>query len=612
MITIFTAMLATLAFQIPGKQYPEYTFDRLTRDLANLDWLADLPSEDERCIQFSSYDRASGKGKSDPNAWYANGDAGQFLREEKNDGGTEWVMVDVEGPGAAVRIWSANANDAGDLKFYFDGEKTAGFVIPFADLTSGKKAPFLEPICGLRGSGWNCHVPFPFSKHLKITATKHDFYYHVNVRLFDKDTRVPTFRKEILQCAALAETQAKLAAPPAAPDGVPLRAGNMIIDPRSKSELPFEDRTMVRWMRFEPAFGARRDLLRSTRIQMICAGSETPEVDVPFGDFFGTAPDFTKYRTFPMGVDGPGGWCRFPIPFEPGSAIRIVNDSREPISIKYSIAAETVLRLPALRFHAKYHQEVHLKTIPRSDFIIINAAGPGRFVGTSLSVRNPVRAWWGEGDEHAYVDGESFPSTFGTGTEDFFSYAWCDPRVFQGAFHSQSRCDGPGNRGFTSVNRFEIGESIPFHHKLLFDLEVWHWANTEVDYASVGYWYAPAGAVDSMPPMPPAAARVPRDMPATVKKFADGLEGESFINIAKVSAGKIETQDLSGFGEAWSRDEQMWWTRAKPGAKLEIPFELNEEGAYALRAQLTKSRRLWNCTILRRRRENRRAVRRLQ
>lgn len=38
--------------------------------------------------------------------------------------------------------------------------------------------------------------------------------------------------------------------------------------------------------------------------------------------------------------------------------------------------------------------------------------------------------WWGEGDEKLFVDGEKFPSTFGTGSEDYVGYAWAaEPRL---------------------------------------------------------------------------------------------------------------------------------------------------------------------------------------
>ena len=32
--------------------------------------------------------------------------------------------------------------------------------------------------------------------------------------------------------------------------------------------------------------------------------------------------------------------------------------------------------------------------------------------------------WWGEGDEKFFIDGEKYPSTVGTGSEDYIGYAW--------------------------------------------------------------------------------------------------------------------------------------------------------------------------------------------
>ena len=52
-----------------------------------------------------------------------------------------------------------------------------------------------------------------------------------------------------------------------------------------------------------------------------------------------------------------------------------------------------------------------------------------------LHVWNPRGGWWGEGDEKFFVDGEKFPSTFGTGSEDYFGYAWGNPHLFQKPYH---------------------------------------------------------------------------------------------------------------------------------------------------------------------------------
>ena len=41
-------------------------------------------------------------------------------------------------------------------------------------------------------------------------------------------------------------------------------------------------------------------------------------------------------------------------------------------------------------------------------------------MGDTLCIVNPVKAWWGEGDEKIYVDGEAFPSHFVAPIMQFF------------------------------------------------------------------------------------------------------------------------------------------------------------------------------------------------
>ena len=45
-------------------------------------------------------------------------------------------------------------------------------------------------------------------------------------------------------------------------------------------------------------------------------------------------------------------------------------------------------------------------------------------VGDTLALHNGAAAWWGEGDEKIFVDGETFPSHFGTGSEDYYGYSF--------------------------------------------------------------------------------------------------------------------------------------------------------------------------------------------
>ena len=154
-------------------------------------------------------------------------------------------------------------------------------------------------------------------------------------------------------------------------------------------------------------------------------------------------------------------------------------------------------------FHARWKIEHDVRTRPMQDWNYLTAKGKGVFGGVAFFIDNPVKDWWGEGDEKIYVDGETFPSHFGTGTEDYYGYGWCCPQLFTHAYHNQPRCDGPGNYGRTSVNRFDILDRIPFTTSFKFDMELWHWKDCKVNMAVMAYYYGLPGADDTFPPIAP-------------------------------------------------------------------------------------------------------------
>ena len=124
------------------------------------------------------------------------------------------------------------------------------------------------------------------------------------------------------------------------------------------------------------------------------------------------------------------------------------------------------------------------------DFNYVTVDGKGVYVGDALTVYNRVDAWWGEGDEKVYVDGEEFPSHFGTGTEDYYGYAWCRPeRISNHPYIAQPSGDGNFHPGYTLNIRYRGLDAIPFNTSLKFDMEVWHWVKSELDFAPVTFWY---------------------------------------------------------------------------------------------------------------------------
>ena len=100
-----------------------------------------------------------------------------------------------------------------------------------------------------------------------------------------------------------------------------------------------------------------------------------------------------------------------------------------------------------------------------------------------------------------HVDGEPFPSWFGTGTDDYFGAAWADTLPFQHALRARVR-GGPEHEGQSTFFRLHLLDRLPFAKGFRFDQELIHTEpRTTVTTASVAYWYAKPAATDRFPPV---------------------------------------------------------------------------------------------------------------
>jgi len=206
-------------------------------------------------------------------------------------------------------------------------------------------------------------------------------------------------------------------------------------------------------------------------------------------------------------------------------------------------------------------------------------------------IANPSRYWWGEGDEKFFVDGERFPSTFGTVTEDYFGYAWADPNAFSSPYHAQPQCDGPENFGYTCLDRFHVHDMVPFQTSFLFDLEIWHWRDVYMDYATTAFWYGRPEAPSGLPPVPDDDFRtVDRIEPERVLMVKNAIEGE-LMKIRSVSKGKTEGPFVGRYSQwKWSNDKQLFWHGAGPGDTVTLEVPVKGSGRYTLEAVFTKAR----------------------
>lgn len=481
----------------------------------------------------SSYDRrskvpgtgdANGATPFDCNGWWANFDGAGFIREETNQGRKERVLLDADGPGAFMRMWSANPR--GTLHFYFDNAATSGLDVPMEDFLTGKVEPFVSPfgysaVTGqLEGKNYpaaNLYFPIPYRSHLKITVDvpaaappfNGGIFYQINYRTYDSKTAdVETFNRSKVSTYArnlvglgmgvpevlvpkdetMKETAADLNADTGTPISVAADAGGSRIRKIVFDSVPTD-----------PA------ALRGTVVKMVFDGEET--VYVPIGDFFGGGPGATNHVSLPLSSKVTGGsvalTSRWVMPFQSKAEISLVDAMGKHVVTKahaftepYPFDENTFL------FHAVYRPQKNFPARPVQDWNIATVEGDGNYVGTIVNVTNPNGAWWGEGDEKVFVDGETFPSFFGTGTEDYFGYAWGSPELFSRPFHAQVRYDiakDPNNR--ISDARYHVFDRIPFTRSIRFDLEVerWETANPGLYLDGVAIFYAKKGGTVNVP-----------------------------------------------------------------------------------------------------------------
>jgi hypothetical protein len=263
------------------------------------------------------------------------------------------------------------------------------------------------------------------------------------------------------------------------------------------------------------------------------------------------------------------------MPYEKSATIKLENRGKISVPIKSeSTVANREWTKNSMHFHAGWRIDFDVPTRPMRDWNYLNVTGKGVFAGVAFYLDNPVKIWWGEGDEKIYVDGEKFPSHFGTGTEDYYGYAWGCADLFFHAYHNQPRCDGPGLYGRTSVNRFDILDRIPFEKSFNFDMELWHWSDCKVNMAVTDYYYAVPGAKDAFKPLMPEQL-VLRPMPAWVSPNVPGaIEGEKMKIVKKT--GTVEPQDW----EDTSGGKHLWWRDGKPDDELVLGFNAPKAGKY--------------------------------
>jgi hypothetical protein len=491
----------------------------LLAEMLDRETVARWPSPDYRQLQASSYDRRSVEKNKE--GWFANEDWSNYLRLEINQGREEYVLMDEEGPGVITRFWTGgHPNQPNNLRFYIDGEEkpfwhagTTGELIgqnksigtPLSQRSVAMDELNMNP--GAQ-PGHNLYAPIPFAKRIKITSDKvkgnagTGFWYQINYRLYDEKVAVESFSEKtpLIYKQELSHTNDLFnhfmdipAKATRAENEKEIHKKSWMLSQGNTKSMTFTGTGAVRRISVSLKAENMNLAVKNTWIRIAFDGSQT--VDVPFGFFFGCGDQLVEARDWYRKADTSGELVSlWVMPYEKDAVIEIVNKGYEEVEVNLEAAAgEWNWDDNSLYFHAAYKR---LDTIPArttSDFNYLTVNGQrGIYAGDILQVYKSGRGWWGEGDEKIYIDGSTFPNHFGTGTEDYYGYAWGHPETFNNMFYSQPIAVGNRSKeeGITVNSRVRSLDVIPFRKSLVFDMEAWNLYGSEVAYSLACFWYA--------------------------------------------------------------------------------------------------------------------------
>ena len=221
--------------------------------------------------------------------------------------------------------------------------------------------------------------------------------------------------------------------------------------------------------------------------------------------------------------------CYAPMPFRERAVVELINEGAHEQQQYFYVDYETFEQPPAEDtgyFHAEFRRanpfggwggeippsapEADIankgRTAWRNNYVILETAGRGHYLGCNLSVTNLQGTWWGEGDDMIWVDGYKWPPDLhGTGTEDYFNKAGgIQPNAF---LRNGSTVFEDDTGGYQTCYIFHLENPARFRREIKVTIEHGHGNNLWNEMSSVAYWYAQKPTRVAKPPS--VAKRMP-------------------------------------------------------------------------------------------------------
>lgn len=606
-----TLLLAMTALNTGAVAAP-ITTGTLLEEMVSVSHLTEFPDPSYKTVQVSSYDRRSVTPYGPD--WYANSDGFgrepipgflEVLEQPNDEGIGRYLMADWDGPGALVRTWTARIN--GDILVILDGDTLyEGPAERFLMWTYSElaKAEGLIEEDVARGFHQNmaCYFPIPFADNLRIEWTgrlDQLHFYHIEARLYEEGTDVTSYSTQDLTeysdqiqnaIAILDDTDGSFPEP----EGTQYELAVDVPDGEARELMKLEGSLAIQELTLSVEADDLRRALRGLVLKIAFDGSHQPQIESPVGDFFGAGPGLAPYDSLPFTVRPDGSMtCRFVMPFAQSATLSIHNRSGAQGTVQGTMTVAPYDWDPASsqHFYAKWRIDHDLEAHGRTgifDLPYLTARGKGVLVGVACMLLNPSRVptsggnWWGEGDEKIWVDDDDFPSLFGTGSEDYYNYAWSRPELFETAYACQPLTSGPDNRGFVTNSRFHILDPLPFEQRIDFHMELYHHSHTPgISYGRIAYFYAGPNLRDDWVPITTADVSQGLELPAGWEPLASGAAGgATFFQAESVLSDAGDSEILTG--EMWSGDGLVLMSEPTAGDSIELTIQVPNTRRYQI------------------------------
>jgi len=430
-------------------------------------------------FQASGYDRSGG--------FY---DSGNFLRVED---ARHYVLMEAKGPGCIDRMWFTYKSEPGkepyDLLVFLDSLDKPVIHVDLDDLFSGKHPPFVEPVGGLCGNrthpGRYSYVPIAFASYCKVvlvpTAPKEQYqyrvnslgvtiphiYYQITYRKFEAGARVRPFQWELdaNERQALVRVQRLWSNCGASP-----WHGEMKLSHRATEKVLAARRPTALFELKGPAVIYALQLSvedpRGLWLDIYWDEPLKPQISAPVGSFFACSDSVKPSRDVNalwLGRTNGSYYCYLPMPFrrQARMVIRSESDSVASINARIEYRQEELTAEHGILCARRYDDA---SPLVGERYEVLNVTGKGHFIGLIMD-----RPGHMEGDDFFFVDGQEQPSIHGTGTEDFYNFAWGLAHTGSLALHGITI---QGNNPI--CYRMHVPWSVPFRKSLLINWEHGH------------------------------------------------------------------------------------------------------------------------------------------